>query len=254
LQAKPNETRTDGPLKTFDEARKRATRLRNQNMTTGTVTVVVAGGHYEFKNALGFELRDRGIRFVAAPGEEPIIDGSEAVTGWTETEVHGKRCWTAEIGPTLADRDVPRTLFANGGRRPRSRYPKEGWLVIEDVPDAPQEGSGLFGGQASRFMVKEGDFNPDWRNWSQMEAIVNHLWIEERMPVQNYDTKQRLLPSPHRSIFSLRNASWMGHPPNATYVFENVFEEMSDPGQASPHPAHERPSQPPQAGENLHTP
>lgn len=251
LQAKPNETRTDGPLKTFDEARKRATRLRNQNMTTGTVTIVVAGGHYEFKNALGFELRDRGIKFVAAPGEEPIIDGSEAIAGWTETEVHGKRCWTAEIGPTLADREVPRSLFANGERRPRSRYPKEGWLAIEEVPDAPLEGCGLFGGQASRFIVKDGDFQADWRNRDQIEAVVNHLWIEERMPVLDYDAETRLLTSTHRSIFSLRNASWMGDTPCAKFIFENVFEAMSEPGEWYLDPQEERLYYLPKEGETL---
>ena len=229
LQAEANRDRTDGPLATFDGARKRVWKMRDQNMTVGVVTVKVQPGTYFFANPLSFETRDKDIVFEA-DGGEVIIDGSIEVDGFEEGEANGKTCWVASITHLLAGRDMPRSLFVGGERRPRSQYPKTGNLVIEDVPDHKGD-SGLFDAAASRFVIKEGDFDPNWRNPSQIEAIVNHLWIEERMPVKEYDPERRMISSTHRSIFSLKNSSWMGDTPCAKYVWENVFEAMTEPGE-----------------------
>lgn len=230
LAPTPNADRTDGPLATFDAARKRVWKMRDQNMTVGVVTVKVQAGIYHFANPLSFELRDKDIVFEA-DGGEVIVDGSLTIDGFEEKEVNGKTGWVASITHLLAGRDMPRSLFVDGERRPRSQYPKNGdQLVIEDVPDHKGD-SGLFDAAASRFVVKEGDFDPNWRNPEQIEAVVNHLWIEERMPVKTYDPERRLISSTHRSIFSLKNNGWMGDTPCAKFIWENVFEAMTEPGE-----------------------
>ncbi|MEM6550779.1 MAG: hypothetical protein AAF750_01380 [Planctomycetota bacterium] len=217
----------DGPLATLSEAVKRVRHLREQRHTTGEVTVRVAAGTYPTKRPIALDAMDSGIRFVA--DGETVIDGSVEITGWSTGKANGKTCWVADIGALLTEVPHPRSLFANGERRPHSRYPKTDWLTIEDAPDVPMD-FGLFDG-ASRFIVADGDFDDAWRNPDDIEAVINHLWIEERMPVKDYDADRRRITSTHRSIFTLRNHEWMGSAPFARYFWENVFEAMSEPGE-----------------------
>lgn len=220
----------DGPLASLDEARKRAAFLREQNLACGSITIRLAGGRYPLAKPLKFAPRDSHLHILGDPQNPALIDGSVAVRDWTVTEHAGKLCWVADVGSLLAAMTPPRSFFVNGERRPRSRYPKTDWLAIEEAPDVPAEGFDTFDG-AQRFVVREGDFDPAWRNPSDIEAVVNHLWIEERMPVAAYDAETRMLHCTHRSIFTLRNHEWMGETPCARYYFENVFEAMSEPGE-----------------------
>lgn len=229
LTPEPNTDGTDGPLATLDGARQRVRRMREQNMTSGVVTIMVQPGFYGLPNTLCFEPMDRDIIFEA-DGGEVIIDGSVEVDGFIEATVNGKLCWVADIQHLLAGRRTPRTLFSDGQRRPRSRFPKKGQLEIESVPDHKGDPT-LFQGSASRFIVAEGDFDPNWRNIEDIEAVVNHLWVEERMPVTGYEAEKRRVTSSHRSVFTLKNLGWMGDTPCAKYHWENVFEAMTEPGE-----------------------
>ena len=225
--AEPTADGFDGPLATLSEAIKRVRHLREQRQSTGEVMVHVAAGTYTIKRPITLDAMDSGIRFVA--DGEVVIDGSIEIVDWSTGEANGRKCWIADVGALLTEVPNPRSLFANGERRPRSRYPKTDWLQIEDAPDGPKEFE-LFDG-ASRFIVAEGDFDDAWRNPTDIEAVINHLWIEERMPVKRYDAEQRRITSTHRSIFTLRNQGWMGSSPCARYFWENVFEAMSEPGE-----------------------
>lgn len=220
----------EGPLGSLDQARAMALRLREQNRVTGTINIVVRGGRYELVRPLEFGPEDRDLLISAYEGEEPIFDGSLRITGWEVSEINGTPCWVADVSRQL-EFMTPRSLFANNERRPRSRYPKEGWLTMEEVPDLSHlDNFALFDG-SSRFRVREGDFSTEWKNRQSIEAVVNHLWIEERMPVQTYDAETRMMRSTHSSIFTLRNKEWMDKEPNARYYWENVFEALSEPGQ-----------------------
>ncbi|MEM1211572.1 MAG: right-handed parallel beta-helix repeat-containing protein [Planctomycetota bacterium] len=225
--AEPAANGMDGPLATLSEAVKRVRHLREQRHSAGQVVVRVAAGRYPTKRPIEIRPEDSGIRFVAEG--EAVIDGSIGITGWSVEQVNGRPCWVTDVGALLTAVPQPRSLFANGERRPRSRYPKQDWLTIRDAPDVP-ETFDLFDG-ASRFIAAQGDFDEAWRNPTNIEAVINHLWIEERMPVSHYDAAQRMVTSTHRSIFTLRNHEWMGSTPCAKYFWENVFEAMSEPGE-----------------------
>lgn len=228
FHARANPDRTDGPLATLDGALRAARLMRQQNTISGPIAVQVAAGHYRLRSPLRLGPADSGLHFRAEG--EVILDGTVPVTGWEGCEVNGVAAWKADVRHLTAGRPMPRSLFVNGRRCPRPRFPRDGWLVIEDVPD--HRGTfGLFDAAASRFVVPEGAFDPAWRNPSAIEAIVNHLWVEERMPVESYDPLTRLLSSTHRSIFSLRNLGWMGDTPCAKFHFENVFEALRSPGE-----------------------
>lgn len=239
LQAQPNPEGTDGPLATLAAAISMVRLLREQNMTVGTVRILVQPGHYRLTSPLTFGPNDHDLVFVASSGDV-VVHGWKEIEGWQTGDANGRACWVSDVGHLLAGRAAPLSLFANGERRPRARFPKDGWLVIEDVPDHKGDKFGLFDAAAARFVVKPGDFDPAWRNPRSIEAVVNHLWIEERMPVESFDPQRRLLTSTHRSIFSLKNLGWMGKTPCAKYFWENVFEALSEPGEWYLDPVEER--------------
>ena len=77
-----------------------------------------------------------------------------------------------------------RQLFVNGERRPRARLPKDGYFWMEDVPGfdlrASQNDEFIHG--HDRFVAREGDV-ANWRNLSEVDVVVHHYWVEERLPI-----------------------------------------------------------------------
>jgi hypothetical protein len=219
----------DGPLPSIPQALEQVRRLREQNLLCGHATIHVRGGRYSLLQPIVVGPERDDVTIQAYRDEVPIIDGSFRIRDFSVSEIHGRAVWVADLSRY---RDVlahPRSLTVNDEPRPRSRYPKTGWLVMEDVPDVAEPFE-LFDG-SRRFVAAAGDFDPAWRHPGKIDVIVNHLWVEERMPVASYDSATRVVTSTHTSIFTLRNMSWMGNAPCARYYLENVFEAMSEPGE-----------------------
>jgi len=80
-----------------------------------------------------------------------------------------------------------RQIFVNGQRRPRALLPKKGFYWIENVPGPPIENLTLFDGTDS-FQCVLGDIQ-NWKNLTDVEVIVVHYWIEERMPIASFDQR-----------------------------------------------------------------
>ena len=69
------------------------------------------------------------------------------------------------------------------------------------------------------------------RNLADVDVLVNHYWVEERMPIQSWDKDTGRLTSTRRSIFALR----LGFGPEwASYRLENLFEALESPGGGNP--------------------
>ena len=122
-----------------------------------------------------------------------------------------------------------RQLFVNGERRPRTRLPRDGYFWIEDVPGfdlrASQNDEFIHG--HDRFVAREGDV-ARWRNLSDVDVVVHHYWVEERLPMASFDEDTRVVTSSRRSIFVLRDDVGQRY---AKYYVENVFEALSEPGE-----------------------
>jgi hypothetical protein len=230
FDACPNESGLDGPLATLNEALRRVRALREQNLLAGTATIKILPGRYALANPLQLTPEDNHVRIVREGEGEVILDGSVEIKDWTVETLRGRECWTASVGHLLAGLEQPRSLFVNDESRPRARFPREGWLVVGDVPDTPRDDFGLLEG-AGRFQVASGDFDAAWRNPRDIDAVINHLWVEERMPLASYDAATRMFTSTHRSFFTLRNHAWMDHHPTARYYWDNVFEALEEAGQ-----------------------
>jgi hypothetical protein len=107
------------PFATLAKARD-VVRTRNSNMT-GDITVYVRAGTYRQTDTLNFEAQDSGnggysVRYLAYPGERPVISGGMPVAGWTQHDA-AKGIWKAHAGASFQTR----TFFVNGVKAQRAR-------------------------------------------------------------------------------------------------------------------------------------
>ena len=145
-------------------------------------------------------LHARGLRadpLDGPAGETPVLSGAVPVAGWRVESRHGMPVWTTDVSALVRAHGPFRSLFVNGERRPRPRLPKEGYWRIESVPGRALGGDHwktLFDG-SDAFVAAPGTVQP-WRNLADVEAVVLHFWIEERLPLTSFDPRHA--PRPHR--------------------------------------------------------
>lgn len=112
------------PWATLASARDHLRRLRAAGEVTGPVTVRVADGVYPLRETVVFGPEDSHTRVVAAPGAKPVFDGGEILSGWQVGEREGRVEWTLDLPEVAAGHWFFRSLFVNGRRAPRARWPK----------------------------------------------------------------------------------------------------------------------------------
>jgi parallel beta-helix repeat protein len=121
----PNRDGTDGPFATLVRARDEIRDLKSRGPLTRPVTVRVRGGTYVVPETIVFTPQDSGtrrcpIRYEAYPGETPVLSGGRCISGWRR--YRGEiRC--AALPDVKAGKWYFRSLFANGERQVRARYP-----------------------------------------------------------------------------------------------------------------------------------
>ena len=242
--AEPDPEGNDGPLATLEWAREMVRRMRESGDARGPITVWVRGGRYHLGQPVWFNGRDSGpTTYRGYPGETAVFTGGRRVTGWrvvtaaevgigaagTSAAVSKREVWVADLDAVAAGSWYFRQLFVNGERRPRARLPKDGYFWMEDVPGfdlrASQNDEFIHG--HDRFVAREGDV-ANWRNLSEVDVVVHHYWVEERLPIASFDEHTRLVTSSRRSIFVLRDDVGRRY---AKYYAENVFEALSEPGE-----------------------
>lgn len=217
---------SDGPLQSFNAVKERLKELKNRGRLPEHTNVLLRQGVYRFSEPLIFQPKDSANITIAAYEDEQVtISGGREIKGWKETTVNGKTAWISFLPEVKAERWYFKSLFVNGKRRMRTRYPKNGCLWIEDVPGIPID-SALFNG-SNVFQCAEGDIKK-WQNLTDAEAVVTHLWVEERMPITGYDEESRFLYSSRRSVFHLKDDLYERY---AKYYIENLFEALSEPGE-----------------------
>lgn len=193
-------------------------------------TIWLRGGLYCHEVPVEFGPQDADITIAAWPGESPIIDGGERVTGWQTLTVAGRTAWVADVAALLRRNGPWRSLFVNSQRRSRPVLPKVGFLWMEDVPGADCEVTKVKSHDAgqNRFVAKPGDIGDNWRNLQDIEVVVSHFWVEERLPIADYDPATRTVTTSQHAIMSLVDA-WAGR--FAKYRLENVAEALTEPGE-----------------------
>ncbi len=224
--AEPDATRTDGPLATPARARDLLRGRRRAGLLTGAVEVRLHAGRYRLPEPLVFTPEDSGpVTWTAAPAEAPVLSGAVAVGGWRVESRDGLPTWTTDASALLKAHGPFRSLFVNGERRPRPRLPREGFWRIESVPSRLLRGDHwktLFEG-SDAFVAAPGTVQ-GWRNLEDVEAVVLHFWIEERLAVAGFDPATRRVRTSRKTLMALVDEAGDAYP---RYFVENVFEALS---------------------------
>lgn len=226
--AEPNDSGTDGPFATIARARNEVRARKKTGRFTGPLTVWLRGGRYPVTAPILFSYEDSApVTYAAYPGEIPVIDGGFEITGWQETTINGKKAWVGELPVRDGTVLVPRQLFINDQRRPRTRLPKEGFYWITDIVDEGWDHGFARLAPSHSFYVNPGDIR-EWKNIQDVDIVALHYWIEERLPIASFDAQQNLVTSSRRSAFGLKD-DWADR--MARYYVENVREALLEAGQ-----------------------
>jgi len=226
----PNADRTDGPLATLEAARDRVRTLKQSGRLAGPLTVYLREGRYPLNRPIVFGPQDSGpITYAAYPGEQPILDAGRRIQGWRIETLGAQTVWVADLPEVAQGKWSFSQLFVSGQRRFRPRLPKQGFCWIANVPGLSLDGSftGSFFDGSDTFVAAPGDIQA-WRNLTDVEVVAVHYWIEERMPIADFDPVTRTVKSSRRSMFILRDDVAKRY---AKYYVENVFEALTEPGE-----------------------
>jgi len=224
----PSPDGRDGPLATLEKALETARKLKLE--TGSRVRIVLRGGIYRVEKPIVLSPEDSGcgscpLVIEAYPGEVPVISGGKPISGFEETVVNGVRAWVANVPAGWRFKQ----LFVNGERRPRARLPKEGFYRVVEVPayrGQRLEGLRLFEG-ADSFVCHSGDVRR-WKNLEDVEVVILHFWIEERIPIESFDSDTNTVKLKQKTVFAIRDGFT---PQGPRYYVENVFEALSEPGE-----------------------
>ncbi|MBC8080448.1 MAG: right-handed parallel beta-helix repeat-containing protein [Gorillibacterium sp.] len=166
------------------------------------------------------------LTITAFPGDTPVLDGGRRITNWETATKDGRELWIAKL-PTGT---YFKQLFINGVRRSRTRLPKVGYYWMEEAPDVDltKHFMGQLYNGADTFRFAEGHIDKAWRNITDIDIIVDHAWLDERMPIKSVDSTTNTVQSTKRSVFVLKDDVVERY---SKYYLENVYEAMSEPGQ-----------------------
>lgn len=219
----------DGPMKTLHGAIERVRFLRRQGTAPLSVTIHLNAGYYFLSKPLTLGPEDHHITFQSMPNEEAIIGGGRRIEGWKEATLEsGLKVFTLEASALFAAGQSPLSLYVHNQRAARPRWPQQGWSWMEAVPGLDLAKPFELFTSHQQFQYKQGDCNPGWRNLQEVDVIVSHFWVIERMPIAQCQPSQNLITCSKRSLFPLRDA-WDSR--FAKYYLENVFEGLSNPGE-----------------------
>lgn len=216
----------DGPFATIQKAQLAVRAFKSVQSNTNIQPIVyIRGGRYYLMAPIEFKPEDSGIygkpvKYVAYPGETPVISGGKKITGWKQVNEGGRLLWMTDLPDVKDGKWYFRQLWVNGERRIRSRHPNKGYLAIESVPDATN-GVQWTQGQ-SRFRFKSGDIK-DWKNVKYAEVRAMTRWVESHLPVMAISLENRMLMFRKKSVFKLD--------PGDLYYIENILENLDTPGE-----------------------
>ena len=156
---------------------------------TERVTVTLHGGTYRLEEPLRFGVGDGGtaghaVIWHRAAGEQVTFSGGRPITGWVAGH---DGIWRAPVPEAKAGTWSFRELFVNGVRRPRARYPNDGFLRVKQAgPD-----------RRTSLMADPNAFPPLTPGYD-VELVFLHDWSVSRIPVAQGDYATGAITLAHR--------------------------------------------------------
>lgn len=225
------------PFMTLERA-KRAIREAKGKLA-GDAIVYLREGVYELDAPVVFEANDSGqdgyrVKYMAYPGEHPVIAGGERLSGWVPV---GNGLYKADSHGLLF-----RQLYVNGQPGIRARTPNAGSFHRLSYWD-----------ESGRTIVVAGSDMPNLTDLRGVEVIVHKEWTQNilRLASLNYDgAEARLVPlEPDRTkAFSSHDFLRKNE---QSYYLENAFEFLDAEGEWYLSAASKEVFYKPRAGEDL---
>ena len=219
----------DKPLKTVAKARDMV-RTKNSAMTAD-MTVYLRAGTYPQTTTLTFANADSGtggfyVKYMAYPGERPLITGGKAITGWKVSDATNN-IYSADAGTTAF-----RQLYVNGVKAIRARSPN---MLANNVPDFNRP-SGL--DKTANNVQVPSSVVGDWKNLTKVEMHINIAWGDSTLRVASITTTGSTayvkFQSPESPMVFVRpnpRMDQVGWGSGRAYYFENALEFLDQAGE-----------------------
>ena len=205
------------PLKTLTEAKNR---LKNIS-TDETVTVWFRGGEYVFDKSVVFNAEDKeNVIYRSYPNEEVVFTGGRAIDKWENTTINGVEALVSDVD--IETDGYFKSLFKGERRLPLSQWPKEGAFKIKAVDEKDVINAS---GGWKNFVAFYADENDVLRftNLSDVTVKVQHYWYDEMLPIATVNTETGRVELTKPASLDLRVGD--------NFVYENVREKLSLPGE-----------------------
>lgn len=211
----------DAPVATLEKAKE----LVKSIDTDEKITVWFREGTYFIEDTVNFTAEDKAnVLYRSYPDEKVEFSGAKAYSDWTETKINGVNAFVTDVAIT-SDSDYFRSLFKGNKRLSRSNYPKEGTFKIADPLTSeaiiPERDESFFTHSVA-FMVHTSDVL-DFANSTDIDVKIMHFWCDDLLPVLSVDAKTGRVETKKASAMTVRV--------NDNYIFENVKEALSLPGE-----------------------
>lgn len=209
------------PLKTPEAAKEKAKSVSADK----AVTVWFREGTYVLDSELNFTSEDKdNVIYRSYPDEKAAFSGSKEISDWSETTINGVNAFVTDIDIESED-DYFRSLFKGNKRLSRSPYPKEGVFKVADPKideSVTQEHAPEFFTHSAVFYAHTKDVL-DFENQKDIDIKLMHFWCDELLPIHSVDAKTGRIETTKPTSMTVRV--------DDNYVFENVKEALSLPGE-----------------------
>lgn len=209
----------ESPLKTLKGAKEKLKALKL--ITDETVTVWFRGGTYLLNEELIFESSDKSnVIYRSYPYEEVTFTGSVDFTEWTATHINGCKVFTTDVD---TDNLYFRSLFKGEERLQVSKWPKSGSFTVTDSKDEdafnPNSDAGYFNLNAAFYTDKARTFT----NLTDVNVRIMHKWCDDILPLHSVDASTGRIEVSKPSAMTIVEGD--------NFVFENVKEALTEPGE-----------------------
>lgn len=217
------------PFRTIARARD-VVRTKTSTMS-GDIVVYLRGGTYPQSTTLSFDNADSGkgesyVKYVAYPGERPLITGGSLITGWAVSDA------TNDIFSANAGTTIFRQLYVNGNKAVRARTPNLG---------ANGEASfhRLSGWDKSAHNVQLAtSYVANWTNLTKVEMHLMTAWADNTLRIASLATSGSTayvrFQKPEDDILFVRpnpRLDQQGWGAGRAFYLENALEFLDQPGE-----------------------
>ncbi|MHB8972748.1 MAG: right-handed parallel beta-helix repeat-containing protein [Pirellulaceae bacterium] len=232
--ARPNASRTDGPLASLQGARNAIRQQKAAAAIAKPVQVLIADGQYANTEPLVFAPEDSGtqqcpIVYQAAPDAHPVFSGGRPLTGFQPA---GDGNWAVRIPQVTAGDWYFEQLWVNGRRATRARSPNKFYYYVASgvehgidpaTGQLAQLGNRAFQANPADLQVLK-DLTPE--QLRDVNVLVYQSWEATRLRVASVDSATATIHFTGTTPWGFNQ--WG---PSQRYHMENYRQALDAPGE-----------------------